>query len=137
MIRRGSIIFEDAHKHRFTVLISGVASRSALELCVDVLRAKSDAAIISYAYTEEILLTDGAQGSGAYDCVHQQLHLYYLTDDRPISFYLPAPKEGSVDAHQEATAAIAAEIQTMLTANTSATGLNYRGGTVIAQAFSA
>ena len=137
MIRRGSIIFEDAHKHRFTVLISGVASRSALELCVDVLRAKSDAAIISYAYTEEMLLTDGAQGSGAYDCVHQQLCLYYLTDDRPISFYLPAPKEGSVDAHQEATAAIAAEIQTMLTVNTSATGLEYRGGALVAQAFSA
>ena len=137
MIRRGVIIFEDAHKHRFTVHISGVTSRSALELCVDLLRAKSDAAIISYAYTEEMLLTDGAQGSGAYDCVHQQLRLYYLTDDRPISFYLPAPKEGIVDAHQEATAAIAAEIQTMLTVNTSTTGLNYRGGTVIAQAFSA
>ena len=137
MIRRGSIIFEDAHKHRFTVLISGVTSRSALELCVDVLRAKSDAAIISYAYTEEILLTDGAQGSGAYDCVHQQLRLYYLTDARPLSFYVPAPKEGMVDAHQEATAALAAEIQAMLTVNTSATGLEYRGGALVAQAFSA
>lgn len=137
MIRKGSIIFEDSHKHRFTVYIFGVTSRSALELCVDLLRAKSDAAIISYAYTEEVLLTDGAQGSGAYDCVHQQLRLSYLTDDRPISFYLPAPKEGIVDAHQEATAAIAAEIQTMLTQNTSATGLDYRGGALIAQAFSA
>ena len=137
MIRRGVIIFEDAHKHRFTVHISGVTSRSALEICVDLLRAKSDAAIISYAYTEEMLLTDGAQGSGAYDCVHQQLRLYYLTDDRPISFFLPAPKEGIVDAHQEATAAIADEIQTMLTVNTSTTGLDYRGGAIVAQAFSA
>ena len=137
MIRRGVIIFEDAHKHRFTVLISGVTSRSALELCVDVLRAKSDAAIISYAYTEEMLLTDGAQGSGAYDCVHQPLCLYYVTDDRPLSLYLPAPKEGIVDAHQEATAALSAEIQTMLTVNTSATGLEYRGGALVAQAFSA
>ena len=137
MIRRGVIIFEDAHKHRFTVMISGVTSRSALEICVDVLRAKSDAAIISYAYTEEMLLTDGAQGSGAYDCVHQQLCLYYVTDDRPLSFYVPAPKEGIVDAHQEATDAMAAEIQTMLTVNTSATGLEYRGGALVAQAFSA
>ena len=132
MIRRGCIIFEDAHKHRFTIVIQGITSMSALQDCVDTLRGKSDAAIISCAYTEEQLFTDGECGSGAYDCTKQQLQLSYVTDASPITFYLPAPKEAIVDAHQEATAQIVAQIKSMLESNTTATGLTSRGGALIA-----
>lgn len=132
MIRRGCIIFEDAHKHRFTIVIQNILSMSALQDCVDTLRGKSDAAIISCAYTEEQLFTDDTYGSGAYDCTKQQLQLLYSTDAAPITFYLPAPKDFTVDAHQEATALIAEQVKSMIESNTTATGLKYRGGALIA-----
>lgn len=132
MIRRGCIIFEDAHKHRFTIVIQNILSMSALQDCVDTLRGKSDAAIISCAYTEEQLFTDGECGSGAYDCTKQQLQLLYSTDAAPITFYLPSPKEFTVDAHQEATALIAEQVKSMIESNTTTTKLKYRGGALIA-----
>lgn len=133
MIKRGLIIFEDAHRHRFTVVLQGATSLAAVQDCVDILRTQSDAAVVSYAYTEEMMLTNDSIGSGAYDCTRQQLQLSYATDDAPIIFYLPAPKEVVVDAHQEAQAAVAKIIKEMLEASTNATGLIYRGGALVAR----
>lgn len=131
MITYGYITVEDFENHQFTIVLYGAKSLQDVEECADILADKIDAAIVGVAWKCEKLLPDNAQEGGAYDCTRQQLKLSYLTDRSPITFYLPAPKEAVVDAHQEAPDSIAKTIKDMLESHTTATGLIYNGGWLV------
>lgn len=129
----GKIVFEDVRKHQFVVVVRYCHSIQSVAQIADFLASKSDAAVISYSLTEEIFLAGIANDGGAYDRVEQQLKLLYRTDSDTMYFYIPAPKESVVTAHQEASATLAAEVKTLLTQTTDYENIIYKGGGLMSQ----
>ena len=132
MKRTGKIILEDDWKHQFVVVVNNCKDLSSVQMVAEELQRYSAAAVISYSLTDEVFLS-GRLDSGAYDRVEQQLKLIFRADADTIYFYIPAPKDSTVDAHQEATSTLAKYIKQLLENTTTFTGLIYKGGGVVSQ----
>ena len=132
MIKTGKITLEDARKHQFVVVVKQCSSLSSVQQIASVLQQKSAAAVIAYSLTEEVWVS-GQTTDGAYDRVEQQLKLVFKSDDDTIYFYIPAPKDATVNAHQEASATVAGDIKRLIEQTTAYTNLIYKGGGLVSQ----
>ena len=132
MRRTGKIILEDAWKHQFVVVLTNCKDLSSVQQLAERLQTYSAAAVIGYSLTDEIFLS-GTTISGAYERVEQQLKLVFRSDADTIYFYIPAPKDSTVDAHQEASATLAGDIKQLIESTTTYTSLIYKGGGLVSQ----
>lgn len=132
MKRTGKIILEDFWKHQFVVVLNNCKDLSSVQTVATALQQYSAAAVISYSLTEEVFLS-GSLENGAYDRVEQQIKLIFRADAETIYFYIPAPKDAIVDAHQEAPATLAKKIKQLIENATTFAGLIYKGGGLVSQ----